>query len=119
MFDIGWVKMNDDDEAGKDRIYVDDSLPARLPYYGRAVGCATLHEAIKLGASCRKTSGQMRNDSRLWYLMQKSKDRGLTRDQSRQDHPKSNEDAQKPVVKEQKEAAAQQVESPGEPAGGE
>jgi hypothetical protein len=49
--------------------------------------------------------------------MQETKDRGLTPDERGQPQPKSN--AQKPGVKEQKEAADQQVESPGEPAGGE
>jgi hypothetical protein len=51
--------------------------------------------------------------------MQTSKDRGLTRDERGQCQPKNKEDAQKPGVKEQKEAADQEVESPGEPAGGE
>jgi hypothetical protein len=51
--------------------------------------------------------------------MQKSKDHGLTRDERGQHQPRGEEDAQKPGVKEQKEAAAEQVESPGEPAGGE
>jgi len=50
--------------------------------------------------------------------MQKTDDRGLSRDQHGQPQPKSKEDA-RPGVKEQKEAAAQPVESPGEPAGGE
>ena len=59
------------------------------------------------------------NDSWLCCLMQKSNDRGLTRDERGQRQPKSKEDAQKPGVKEQKEAADEQVESPGEPAGGE
>jgi hypothetical protein len=51
--------------------------------------------------------------------MRKSKDRSLTRDERGQRRPKSKEDAQKPGMKEQKDAADQQVESPGEPAGGE
>ena len=38
--------MGDDDAANNDRIYVDNSLPASLRYYGRTVNCATLHEAI-------------------------------------------------------------------------
>jgi len=59
------------------------------------------------------------NDGRLCYLMQTSKDRGLTPDNHGQRQPKSEEGAQKPGVKEQKEAADQQIESPGEPAGGE
>jgi hypothetical protein len=51
--------------------------------------------------------------------MQKNDDRGLTPDEPGQRQPKSKEDAQKPGVKEQKEAADQRIESPGEPAGGE
>jgi hypothetical protein len=51
--------------------------------------------------------------------MQKRKDHGVTRDERGQDQPKSKDDAQKLGVKEQKEAADRQVESPGEPAGGE
>jgi hypothetical protein len=50
----------------------------------------------------------------LCYLMQ-SKDHNLSRDDRRLDQPMSKKDAPKPGVKEQKEAAAQQVESPGEP----
>jgi hypothetical protein len=55
----------------------------------------------------------------LCYLMQNNKDHGLTRDERGQDQPKDKDGAQKLGVKEQKEAANQQVESPGEPAGGE
>jgi hypothetical protein len=51
--------------------------------------------------------------------MQEAKDRGLTQDERGQHQPKGREDAPKPGVIEQKEAADQQVESPGEPAGGE
>jgi hypothetical protein len=51
--------------------------------------------------------------------MQKSVDRGLIREECGRGEPKSKEDIQTPGVKEQKEAANQQVESPGEPAGGE
>ena len=57
--------------------------------------------------------------SRLCYFMQKSKDRVLERDERGQDQPKNKDDAQKLGVKEQKEAAVQQIESPGEPASGE
>jgi hypothetical protein len=51
--------------------------------------------------------------------MQTSKDRGLTPDEHGRGQPKIKEGAQKPGMKEQKEAADQQVESPGEPASGE
>jgi hypothetical protein len=47
------------------------------------------------------------------------KDHGVVQDECGQDQPKDKHEAQKPGVKEQKEAAEQQVESPGEPAGGE
>jgi hypothetical protein len=51
--------------------------------------------------------------------MQKTKDRGQAPDEHGRGQPKNREDAQKPGMKEQKDAADQQVESPGEPAGGE
>ncbi len=54
--------MNDDDEAGKDRIYVDDSLPATLRYYGRMVSFATLHEAI---IAWRKLPNDVREDATI------------------------------------------------------
>jgi hypothetical protein len=47
------------------------------------------------------------------------KDHGIVQDERGQDQPKDKRTAQKAGVKEQKEAAKQQVESPGEPAGGE
>jgi hypothetical protein len=47
------------------------------------------------------------------------KDNGIVQDDRGQDQPKDKQTAQKAGLKEQKEAAAQQVESPGEPAGGE
>jgi hypothetical protein len=46
-------------------------------------------------------------------------DHGVVQDEYRQDQTKDKNEAQKPGVKEQKEAAKSQVESPGEPAGGE
>ena len=54
--------MTDDDEAGKDRIYVDDSLPATLRYYGRTVSCATLHEAVN---AWRKLPNDVRTDATI------------------------------------------------------
>jgi hypothetical protein len=54
--------MTDDDEAGKDRIYVDDSLPATLCYYGRTVSWATLHEAIN---AWRKLPDDVRTDATI------------------------------------------------------
>jgi hypothetical protein len=54
--------MTDDDEAGKDRIYVDDSLPATLRYYGRTVSWATLHEAIN---AWRKLLNDVRTDATI------------------------------------------------------
>jgi hypothetical protein len=56
------VKMNDDDETNEDRIYVDDSLPATLRYYGRMVRCATLHEAI---IAWRKLPEDVRTDATI------------------------------------------------------
>jgi hypothetical protein len=50
---------------------------------------------------------------------QKSLDHGVIQDERGQDQPKSKKHAQKLGVKEQKEAAQEQVEFPGEPAGGE
>jgi hypothetical protein len=47
------------------------------------------------------------------------KDHGVVQDERGQDQPKNKNEAQKLGVNEQKEAAEQQVESPGEPAGGE
>jgi hypothetical protein len=47
------------------------------------------------------------------------KDHGIVQDERGQDQPKNKNQAQKLGVKEQKEAAERQVESPGEPAGGE
>jgi hypothetical protein len=47
------------------------------------------------------------------------KDNGVTQDDRGQDQPKDKNAAQKLGLKEQKEAVEQQVESPGEPAGGE
>jgi hypothetical protein len=47
------------------------------------------------------------------------KDNGIVQDDRGQDQPKDKQTAQKAGLEEQKEAAAQQVESPGEPAGGE
>jgi hypothetical protein len=54
--------MNDDDKANKDRIYVGDSLPATLQYYGRSVTCATLHEAAN---AWRKLPEEVRNDATI------------------------------------------------------
>jgi hypothetical protein len=56
------VKMDDDDEAGKDRICVDGSLPATLRYYGRTVSCATLHEAVN---DWRKLPNDVRTDATI------------------------------------------------------
>jgi hypothetical protein len=56
------VKMDDDDEANEGRIYVDDSLPATLRYYGRMVRCTTLHEAI---VAWRKLPEDVRNDATI------------------------------------------------------
>jgi hypothetical protein len=46
-------------------------------------------------------------------------DHGVVQYERGQDQPKSKKNSQKLGVKEQKEAAKQQVESPGQPAGGE
>jgi hypothetical protein len=54
--------MNDDDEADKNRSYIDDSVPASLRYYGRTVSCATLHEAI---IAWRKLPEEVREDARI------------------------------------------------------
>jgi hypothetical protein len=48
-----------------------------------------------------------------------AKDQGIVQDERGPDQPKDKERAQKPGLKEQKEAAERQPESPGEPAGGE
>lgn len=50
-------------------------------------------------------------------LMQK--DHGIVQDERGQDQPRDKEAAQKLGQKQQREAAEQQVESPGQPAGGE
>jgi hypothetical protein len=48
------------------------------------------------------------------------KDHGVVQDERGQDdQPNDKQTAQKAGLKEQKEAAQQQIESPGEPAGGE
>jgi hypothetical protein len=47
------------------------------------------------------------------------KDHGIVQDERGQDQPKDKQTAQKAGLKEQREAAKQQTESPGEPAGGE
>jgi hypothetical protein len=47
------------------------------------------------------------------------KDHGITQDERGQDQPKNKDAAQNAGVKEQKEAAENETESPGEPAGGE
>jgi hypothetical protein len=47
------------------------------------------------------------------------KDHSIVQDERGQDQPKDKKTAQKAGLKEQKEAAEQQVQSPGEPAGGE
>lgn len=49
----------------------------------------------------------------------KKTDHGVVQDDRGQDQPKDKKSAQKLGVKEQKESAKQQVESPGQPAGGE
>jgi hypothetical protein len=49
----------------------------------------------------------------------KKTDHGVIQDGRGQDQPKDKKSAQKLGVKEQKEAAKQQVESPGQPASGE
>jgi hypothetical protein len=54
--------MGDDGEANKDRIYIDDSLPATLRYYGRTVRCTTLHEAI---IAWRQLPHDVRNDATI------------------------------------------------------
>jgi hypothetical protein len=46
-------------------------------------------------------------------------DHGIIQDERGQDQPKDKETAQKAGLKEQQEAARQQPQSPGEPAGGE
>jgi hypothetical protein len=46
-------------------------------------------------------------------------DHGVVQDERGQDQPKNKDAAQKLGLKQQKEAAEQQPESPGEPAGGE
>ena len=48
-----------------------------------------------------------------------AKDYGVVQDERGQDQPKNEKTAQKVGLKEQQEAAKQQQESPGEPAGGE
>jgi hypothetical protein len=47
------------------------------------------------------------------------KDHGMTKDDRGRDQPKDKNAAQEVGLKEKKEAVEQQVESPGEPAGGE
>ena len=54
--------MGDDDEANKDRIYVDNSSPATLRYYGRTVSCTTIHEAI---IAWRQLPHDVRNDATI------------------------------------------------------
>jgi hypothetical protein len=49
----------------------------------------------------------------------KQKNNGVIQDDRGQDQPKNKNAAQKLGLKEQKDAAEQEVESPGEPAGGE
>jgi hypothetical protein len=51
--------------------------------------------------------------------MQKNRDHGVTQDDRGEDQPKDKQTAQKAGVKEQRQAAKEQVEAPGEPAGGE
>ena len=51
--------------------------------------------------------------------MQQNKDHGVTQDDRGQDQTKDKQTAQQAGLKEQQEAAKEQVESPGEPAGGE
>ena len=46
------------------------------------------------------------------------KEHGVVQDEGGQDQPKDKERAQKPGLKEQREAAEQQPQSPGEPAEG-
>lgn len=46
-----------------------------------------------------------------------AKDQGIVRDERGQDQPKDKERAQKAGLKEQREAAETQPQSPGEPAG--
>ncbi len=46
-------------------------------------------------------------------------DHGIIQDERGQDQPKDKETAQKAGLKEQQDSAKQQVESPGQPAGGE
>ena len=47
------------------------------------------------------------------------KDQGIVQDERGQDQPQDKKRAQQPGLKEQREAAEQQPESPGEPAKGE
>jgi hypothetical protein len=61
MFDIGLVKMNDNDEVNKDRIYIDSS-PATLRYYGRTVRYATLNEAVN---AWHELPNDVRNDATI------------------------------------------------------
>jgi hypothetical protein len=93
---------------------------ASLNFRPSTLGAFALDLAVGGEASLAapSTSTGTFSGGRLCCLMQKSDDRGLSRDQRGQPQPKSKEDA-RPGVKEQKEAAAQPVESPGEPAGGE
>jgi hypothetical protein len=46
-------------------------------------------------------------------------DHGIVQDERGQDQPKDKETAHRAGLKEQKDAVKEQVESPGEPAGGE
>jgi hypothetical protein len=52
----------DENEAGKERIYIDDTLPATLRYDGRTVTCATLHEAVN---AWRKLPNDLRADATI------------------------------------------------------
>jgi len=48
-----------------------------------------------------------------------ARDNGIVQDERGQDQPKDKKRAQQPGLKEQRDAAESQPESPGEPAGGE
>ncbi len=72
-----------------------------------------------LGGICSKVWDRRRNVQPRPRLSMMQNDHGIVQDDRGQDQPKDKQTAQKAGLKEQKEAAKQQVESPGEPAGGE
>jgi hypothetical protein len=60
-----------------------------------------------------------RNLGALPGLFRMAKDQGIVQDERGQDQPKDKKRAQQPGLKEQRETAEREPESPGEPAKGE